>query len=170
MKNPEAQAAQTRKLIIRRGTYDDARLLCDLAGAVQESHLAARPNFFKPHVVTPEMVAEFQEHFTDEQTVVYIGEVDGEAVGYVVAQVMQRPESSYTYGIHYMYIDQMSVNAEHRSSGYGEQLMHTVFDLAKSMGIHKVVLNVWAFNERAIAFYERQGFKARDIRMEANLE
>jgi ribosomal protein S18 acetylase RimI-like enzyme len=155
---------------IRRGTHEDARLLCDLAEAVQEGHLAARPDFFKPHVVTPEMIAEFEAQLADTNTVVYIGEVGGEAIGYIVAQVMRRPESSYTYGLQYLYIDTMSVNAEHRSSGCGEQLMQTIFDLAKSLGMAKVILNVWAFNERAIAFYRRQGFKVRDLRMEADLE
>lgn len=155
---------------IRRGTHEDARLLCDLAEALQEGHLAARPDFFKPHVVTPEMIAEYEAQLADADTVLYVGEVGGEAIGYILAQVKQRPESSYTYGIQYMYIAEMSVNPEFRGSGCGEQLMQTVFDLAKSLGIAKVILNVWAFNERAIAFYKRQGFTVRDLRMEADLE
>jgi shikimate dehydrogenase len=62
------------------------------------------------------------------------------------------------------------VNPEYRSHGYGEALMQAIFDLAKSLDLPKVVLGVWSFNERAIAFYERLGFTPRDIRMEARVE
>lgn len=154
---------------IRRGTVEDARLLCDLSEAVQEGHLAARPDYFKPHLVTDEMVNEFRQALEAENTTVYIGEVNGEPIGYIVAQVVDRPGNSYMYGVRYLLIDQISVNAEHRSGGYGEQLMQQAFELAKSLGIKKVLLNVWAFNERAIAFYERLGFTFRDIRMEATI-
>lgn len=155
---------------IRRGTVGDARLLCDLVGAVQELHLAARPDFFKPYVVTPEMVNAFKVQLTDVNTYVYIGEVNGEAIGYILAQLVNRPENPYIYERQYLHIDQMAVNPEYRSKGYGERLMQQVFDLARSLGVQTVTLNVWVFNQRAIAFYERQGFTVRDMRMEAHLE
>src|SRR5262249_32594419 len=98
------------------------------------------------------------------------GEVDGEAIGYALAQVIERAENPYSYATRYLLVDQLSVNAEHRSQGYGELLMKAVFDLSKSLGITTVLLGVWAFNERAAAFYERQGFKPRDARMELKLD
>lgn len=155
---------------IRLATLDDLDALCDLGGDVQEGHLAARPDVFKPHVVTPEMRAEYAASIADENEFLYIGEVNGEAIGYILAQIIRRPETSYTYELNYLYIDQMSVGARHRSAGYGEQLMQRVFDLAKELGFSRVGLNVWAFNERAIAFYKRQGFAVRDLRMEAIIE
>lgn len=159
-----------KRMKIRRATIDDAELLCDLAGAVQEGHLAARPDIFKPHVVTPQMITEYEAQLADANTYMYIGEADGESIGYILAQHIQRPENSYTYAMQFLHIDQMSVNLEHRSMGYGERLMQHVFELAKSLGIRTVTLNVWAFNERAAAFYERQGFAIRDMRMEAIVE
>jgi shikimate dehydrogenase len=92
------------------------------------------------------------------------------AVGYVFTQVIERPENPYTYAMRYLLVDQISVNADQRSKGYGEALMQVVFEQAKSLGITRVVLGVWAFNQRAIAFYERLGFTPRDIRMEARVE
>lgn len=157
-------------LHIRRATLDDIPALCDLSGAIQEGHREAHPDYFKPHEVTPMMIAEYEAQLADVNTYVYIGEVNGKVVGHIIAQIIDRPENSYQYAVRYLYVAETGVFKQHRSAGYGEQLMQQVFDQAKSLGIGRVLLNVWAFNERAIAFYTRQGFKTRDMRMEVVLE
>lgn len=155
---------------IRRAEVGDAELLARLLRHVHDLHVDARPDFFKPYALTPELIADFHGRLCDEATYCLIGEVDGAAVGYILAQVVERPENTYTYARRWLMIDQMSVNPDARSKGYGETLMQAMFELAQSLDIEYVLLGVWAFNERAIAFYERQGFTPRDIRMEIHLE
>lgn len=155
---------------IRRATFEDAELIGRLVKPVHDIHVEASPDFFKPYALTAELIDDFHERLLDESIYCFIGEVDGEAVGYILAQVIERAENPYTYAMRTLLVDQISVNPEQRSHGYGEMLMRAVFELAKSLGIQRVILDVWAFNERAIAFYERQGFVARDIRMEARVE
>lgn len=149
---------------------DDAELLSRLVGEVHLPHVEAHPEWFKPHVVSPELIADYQERLSDENTHIFIGEVDGDAIGFVLAEIIERPDNPYNYAMRYILVDQMSVNAAQRSNGYGAQLMNRVFELAKSLGIGRVMLTVWAFNQRAIAFYEREGFAARTLTMEANVE
>jgi ribosomal protein S18 acetylase RimI-like enzyme len=155
---------------IRRATIEDAELLSRLNAPVQQFHCEARPEFFKPHVITEEMIADFRYRLSNENIYILISEVDEYPIGYILAQIFERPENPYTYALRTMLIDQMSVNPEYRSNGYGDLLMRRAFDLARSLDIDKVVLTVGSFNQRAIAFYERHGFVARDIRMEAHLE
>lgn len=157
-------------ITIRRATIKDAELLARLCVPVQQIHYDARPDTFKTPAVTPDLVSDYQFRLTDDDTVCFIGEVEGEAVGSIVVQVVERQDNPYSYASKYLIVDQMSVNPEHRSNGYGESLMDAVFDLARSMQIKKVILNVWAFNQRAIEFYTRQGFAPRDIKMEAEVE
>ena len=157
-------------LQIRRATNDDAELLARLNAPVQQLHHEARPDFYKPPAITPEIIAVFREHLLDEQTYIFIGEVDDQPIGYVMVLVSERQDDPYCYGMKTVIIDQLSVNPEYRSKGYGEALMHHVFDLAKSLGVKMLMLSVWSFNERAIAFYERQGFTSRSLRMETYLE
>ncbi len=157
-------------LRIRRATIDDAELLCQLVKPVHDIHVAARPDIFKPHAVTPDLLADYREHLANDAVTVFITEEDGVAIGYILAKVIEREDNAYSYAVRLLDVDQMSVNPEYRSMGCGDALMDAVFDLAKSLDIQRVILNVWAFNERAIAFYKRQGFAPRDIRMEAILE
>ena len=155
---------------IRRAVGDDADLLARLNEAVQQIHHEARPDLFKPYSFSPELVAVYQARLSDDSLYGFVGEVDGEPVGYLLALVVERADNPYTVAFRQLSIDEMSVCPEQRSHGYGEALMDAALGIARSLGIRRVVLNVWAFNERAIDFYERQGFKPRDIRMEAILE
>ena len=156
-------------LNIRRATLEDAELLAQLNGAVQQIHYEARPDFYKPPVVTDELIADFRSRLADDQNYIFIAEIESTPIGYTLTQIVERSDSPYSYATRSLLIDQISVNADQRSHGYGEALMQHAFDLAKSLGITRVLVGVWAFNERAIAFYERQGFKPRDVRMEVNL-
>lgn len=156
-------------LHIRRATLEDAELLGRLNAAVQQVHHEARPDFYKPPAVTPELIADFRKRLSDGQTYIFIGEVGGQPIGCIVTQIIERPDNPYSYAHRALLIDQISVNPEQRSRGYGEALMQQAFDLAKSLRIATVLLGVWAFNQRAIAFYERLGFVARDLRMEMQL-
>lgn len=155
---------------IRRAAVDDAGLLARLNVPVQQTHAEARPDFFKQPAVTDELIADYRNRLSDERTFAFIGELDGEPVGYILAQLSVHAENPYAYATRVMHVDQMSVNPEQRGRGYGDTLMCHIFDLAKSMGINKVTLSVWTFNQRAISFYERHGFTARNVRMEAFLE
>lgn len=155
---------------IRRATVEDATLVATLNLAVHEVHVAARPDRFKPLAVTDEFVALTRERLEDENTHIFIGEVDGVAAAYALVMHYLRPEDAFSYAVNLVYIDAMSVNPEHRSKGYGEQLMNHIVEFARSVGAQRVILSVWDFNQRAIAFYERCGFKDYEHRMEVLLD
>jgi ribosomal protein S18 acetylase RimI-like enzyme len=155
---------------IRRAGRDDAELLARLVEPVHTLHVEAHPDFFKPYAFTPELVGDYRERLADPSCYIFIAEADGEAVGYVAAEVLERPDNPYTYAMRFILVDQISVSPAWRSQGYGEALMRRVSELARSLGIGRVSLNVWGFNPRAIAFYERLGFRTRDLRMETIIE
>lgn len=58
----------------------------------------------------------------------------------------------------------MALLPEARGSGGGRALLDTVLHHARSGGAHKVVLEVWPDNARAIALYARAGFHVEGLR------
>ena len=58
----------------------------------------------------------------------------------------------------------MSLLAEVRGRGCGRALLQAAIDHARGAQVHKVELEVWPDNERAIALYERFGFEVEGIR------
>jgi len=155
---------------IRQATLEDAELIARLNAPVQQLHYEARPDFYKPPALMPELIADYRDRLKCKDVYVFIASLDGHPIGYILAQVMEREDNPYSYPTRYMLIDQLSVNPEQHCKGYGEALMRHVFGLAKTLGITRAVVGVWGFNERAIAFYEHLGFTPRDIRMETRVD
>jgi RimJ/RimL family protein N-acetyltransferase len=58
----------------------------------------------------------------------------------------------------------MAIVADARGLGGGRALMDALLVRARDLGAHKVELEVWPDNERAIALYERYGFEVEGLR------
>jgi len=58
----------------------------------------------------------------------------------------------------------MSIVAQWRGRGGGRALMSALVEHARGMDCHKIELEVWPDNERAIALYEKFGFEVEGLR------
>jgi len=155
---------------VRLALPHEANLVASLSLAVQQMHFDARPDVFKPAIFSDELIAWYAGKLADTTINVFVGELENVPIGYIFTQIIERPESPFTYAGRGLLIDQVSVNPEHRSQGYGEQLIRHAIGFARENTIGLVVLGVWGFNVRAQAMYERIGFVTRDLRMELVLE
>jgi ribosomal protein S18 acetylase RimI-like enzyme len=155
---------------IRRATIDDASLLACMNATVQQLHADARPDIFKLPVVSDELISWFESILHEASIHIFIGELDGEAIGYLVAKIVHRPENPFTYPMDYLLIDQISVNVDHQGRGCGKKLLDVVCELALAENLKRITLNVWNFNTHAVEFYRSQGFRVFDERLEMELK
>ncbi len=86
-----------------------------------------------------------------------VAEVSTEPVGY--ARLRSGPAPSAVPGSHPMEIVRFYSVKEWIGQGVGPRLMQKCLDLAVENGHDTLWLDVWERNERAIAFYEKWGFK-----------
>ncbi len=155
---------------IRVGTIDDAVSISELNVDVQNIHAAALPAIFKPVSDGSFALPYITQCLADPQNHFFIASVAGEDVGYVFARVVRRMESAYTYARGQVYIDQIAVKPAYQGQGCGAALIQAVRDLAKAEQIETVALDTWAFNDKAQAFFARQGFTPFNIRMWMQVE
>lgn len=151
---------------IRRGTVNDAEIIAALNVAIHDSHVQARPDVFKPMALTAELIDFTAGRLSDPDCVVFIGEVNDKAIGHVLVNLVRRPENVFTYAQTYAMVDQIGIEPEYRGLGYGELLMRRVVDFTQEHAIPQIRLSVWTFNEGAIDFYERLGFRIHMHQME----
>ena len=66
-------------------------------------------------------------------------------------------------------VDEFGVDEACRRRGVASAMMRFIRDYAKEKGFHRLELNMWEFNDGALAFYEASGFKTFRRYMEIHL-
>jgi GNAT superfamily N-acetyltransferase len=96
----------------------------------------------------------------------FVATIDGQACGVISFY----PDRDYFTDHPRAYVDNLVVTQESEGKGVGRALLDHVERWARAHGYREVVLDVFAGNQRAIAFYERQGYQPDHIRMAKPLE
>ena len=142
---------------IRFAKYDDLEQVNKLRKQVNDLHVAARPETFKPGF--PEELQEYiYTIFEDPLQKIIIYESDGAIRAYAVLNHITRPENPFMMVRDYLDIDELCVDREYRRKGIATQLIDFIKDYARSEGFDRVELNMWEFNNDALDFYESVGF------------
>lgn len=155
---------------IRLASQADVDSIAALNVDVQNVHAAALPHIFKAVSDGAFARAYIAECLTDPNSHFFIASLDGDDIGYIYASIVRRPENAYMHPRELIYIHQISVKPEHQGKGCGDLLIRAVRDLAKQHGIDTIALDFWAFNDKARAFFTRQGFVTYNERAWMRLE
>ena len=139
-------------MIVRPATSDDAEASARLLAAVaEEGSIAA-----EPPVDVEARAEKFREIIeSGGPGTLLILEDDGRVIGHAGLHELDTP-GVLTFG--------MAVLPEARGRGGGRALLDAILEHARSCGVHKVELEVWPDNARAIALYVSAGFEVEGFR------
>ncbi len=154
---------------IRTAEAGDLDALVDLNLVVQELHVAAEPDrFSEPDRAT--VARWFEDVLAADAWTVLVAEVDGEVVGYLLFEQVDRTAGTFTRALRTLYVHQLGVAPAARRQGVGRALLQRVDEAARSLGVTQVALDTWAFNTDAMAFFERCGFEVFNVRLRRSLD
>lgn len=153
---------------IRRGEEKDIPQIETLLYQVHKVHSDGRPDLF---VVGAKKYGrqELVEILADDTRPVYVAEENGEILSYAFC-ILQEQTARSMYPHKSIYIDDLCVSQSCRGRHIGTELYDHVVAVAKEAGCYSVTLNVWACNEPALHFYQKQGMQIQKYVMEAILE
>jgi RimJ/RimL family protein N-acetyltransferase len=143
---------------LRRARPDDVDFLAELLGheEVQPFLAAVRPH-------GPDALRQLVERSEQEpdEFGIFVIEVGGERAGTVDFELINRRSSI-------AHVGGLAVHPRFRGQGVGEQAArlvqrHLIFDL----GIHRLQLEVYGFNERALAHADRAGWIREGVKRRA---
>jgi len=95
----------------------------------------------------------------------YVAVQDGKAIGVIMGIVGTYDRYDYLdykcpkRGV----ITELVVSGNVRGNGVGQLLMKTMEEYFKSIGCEYIVIDVFAYNDLAIKFYEKQGYHTRGL-------
>jgi len=144
---------------IRQAVSTDSLLLSSLCMDVQSLHAKHYPDLFKMPDNNEFAVSFFNGMLADPMTTILIAEENGQAVGYIMCKLVERPENPFKFAMRYLDIDQISVCPEAQGRGIGTELITQAGTLAKKLNVTSLQLNSWGLNIEAHAFFEKMGFQ-----------
>jgi ribosomal protein S18 acetylase RimI-like enzyme len=144
---------------IRFASIEDAKTLA-LFGAKTFSDTFAIHNTetnMKLYIDKTFTTEQLRKEIEDPSSTFLIAQNDDSVVGYAKMRTGKIPdEIGTTNGIE---IERIYAAQAYIGKKVGTSLMQACLDLATSRGYHTLWLGVWEHNPRAIAFYEKWGFK-----------
>ncbi len=136
-------------LLVRRARLDDAAAMAGIVVAVApEGFLGAEPP------VDVEARTERQLELITQEGTAWVLEEGDAVVGHL--NLHARVRGVLSVG--------MAILPVARGRGGGRALLHAAIEHARGSGAHKLDLEVWVDNPRAIAFYASAGFEVEGLR------
>jgi len=148
-------------LIIRKCSKEDEFAFVKLNLDFMQEVMAENPYWTTLKIPTEEEMKNiFREAMSmPEHVLIFIGEVDGEVIGYAntltAYSIWSRGKA--------LTIDDLYIASHHRRSGIGEELMKYLLEFAKQNGYRRVQLHAELNNERAHSLYRKLGFCDEEI-------
>jgi ribosomal protein S18 acetylase RimI-like enzyme len=137
---------------------DDLGRLCALYAAGDALHRSAHPEFFR-EVAEPSRREEISEILSRPDTALIVAEQDSHVVGCLHVFIRRARIQSVHRPRHVGVIDNLVVAESERRQGHGAILMDAAHAWLIERGVREAELNVYRFNEPALAFYEHEGYQ-----------
>ena len=142
---------------VRLAEEKDLSRVNELRKQVNDLHVMGKPEVFKAGF-SRDLQDYIQVIRKDPEQEIVVAEKDGTICAFAVIHHISRPENPFMYERDFLDIDEFCVDEKYRRQGAGSALVRFIRDFAKEKGFHRIELNMWEFNQDALAFYEAAGF------------
>lgn len=154
---------------VRFAREEDLPQVNVLRKQVNDVHVAGKPDVFKPGF--PDELRDYlYVVWQDPQKKIVVAELNGQVVGFAVLNHIVRPENPFMFERDFLDIDEFGVDESCRRQGVASAMLSFIRDYARKEGFRRLELNMWEFNQGALAFYESAGLRTYRRYMEIYLD
>lgn len=151
-------------ITVRQADISDAARVNALYRSLAELHRASRPDIFSSLAADTMPVA---AALIGDNGLVFVAEDED---GIVQGMIMGKVRGYRGQPAQILWIDDLIVEEAARGKGFGSALLKAARDYGRRQGCVRIELNVWAFNESAIRFYEKNGLHIQRYILEDDIE
>lgn len=144
--------------MVRFAKKEDLERVNELRKIVNDVHVEGRPDIFKAgsHDELRDFIYEIWD--TENKDII-VAERNSVICGFACVQYVSKPESPFMNARTFYDVDEFGVDTAFRRQGVATELIAFIREDAKKRGIDRIELNMWEFNQSALAFYESVGFQ-----------
>lgn len=145
-------------MIIRFAKENELVRVNELRKQVNDLHVEGEPDVFKEGF-NDELRDHVYDIWNDSEQEIVVADSDGIICGFAVLHHIVKPATPFMYERDFMDVDEFCVDKEYRRQGVASEIITFIRKYAKEKGFNRIELNMWEFNQDALAFYEAVGFK-----------
>lgn len=145
-------------IAIRPAVDTDIPALVALNAGVQALHATLSPEIFKPVVDPVELAAFLRATLDGPAHRLLLATVEGAAAGYAWGEIQDRAETPFALARRRFYLHHLAVDPAFRRRGIAAALLAALEGEARALGLETVVLDAWADNAGAQAFFAAAGY------------
>lgn len=155
---------------IRKMSSTDYDTFVEFYKDLHKFHFQAMPTIFREQVSLPTKEV-FEKDLQSNEHAALLAEIGGEPVGMCLMSFKSIPnDSKYPLLPHSIaHIDDLYTAPKFRRQGIASLLYRQAEQLGREHDADKMQLQVWAFNENAMALYKKLGMKPLLCKMEDQL-
>ena len=154
---------------VRVATSSDIPGIERLLEWLDEYHVELLPEVFHAPDGPARPAGLLEAAVADDSQDLFVAEERARIVGVAQVKVAKSPKSPLYRPRNYAVLENMIVDAAHRSHGIGASLFEAVSAWSRERGLTHVQAVCWARNERALAFYQKIGFETVTVRLECEV-
>ncbi len=151
---------------VRKAEKQDAPRIAELLCTIAQLHHEGRPDIYADGGAKYDITAVENKIKDDDEIILVAVDEKDYVLGYTMSKIYTTKDEGIVIGHKKMYVDDVCVDSAYRNLGIGKLLMVATKQKAIDENCHICELNVWAFNEGAIKFYESCGMTKQRIYME----
>lgn len=149
---------QSKQIIIRFAKESELVRVNELRKQVNDLHVEGKSEIFRAGF-NDELRDLIYKIWKDPEQKIVVAELNGVVCGFAVLHHIHRPGNPFMLERDFMDVDEFCVDKEYRRQGIATKMMSFIRNYTKEKGIKRLELNMWEFNQDALAFYEAVGFK-----------
>jgi ribosomal protein S18 acetylase RimI-like enzyme len=141
---------------VRRAAAAHLDHLVRLNAHVQDWHADRHPETFLAAPDPAAVRAHFADALADPAVTVLLSGEPPRA--YALCAIRDRPANAFSPPRRRLSVDQIATDPAHRRQGHARALLDAACALARETGCQEVILDTWADNAEAQAFFRAMGF------------
>ncbi|KJY83425.1 histone acetyltransferase [Vibrio galatheae] len=144
-------------MIIRSATARDLEQLNELMFALHDEHHQQCPNYFKT-AEEIEQEKSIARYLDDPECLVFVACQQDSLIGFVTGHFCELI-STVSKPVQMGSIDELYIFEDRRGEGIALKLCQQIEERFIEYGVKEVFVEVWEFNQSALAFYKQFGFE-----------
>lgn len=145
-------------MIIRFAKENELVRVNELRKQVNDLHVEGKPEVFKAGF-NDELRDYIYNIWDDPEQEIVVADLDGTICGFAVLHHIVKAATPFMYERDFIDVDEFCVDKDYRRQGVASEMITFIRNYAKEKGFNRIELNMWEFNQDALAFYEAVGFK-----------